>query len=423
MPRVSAPTSAALTKAGNSGDRSDRQRADVAVRQLEVDQREPLGLARVEVLRRPVQAAADRLRQRLLAAPDLQRRRRRSRARPPSACARPPRRCGPGRSTSIPTSTPSVTAISARAPEWLRLKHSRGADELRLAVRAHREPHLLRDPAQRARRATIRSAARATVQRAGAPARLSRDARSRSSSESRTARHWTRASTCSRSTCQTSTVNTRGTEYALIQACRYDPQAHLGLRHVVERQREPQPRDLQRALEVADALVARLQQVEQLGRDLVPAAPLQHAELARVDQLARNRVEHQRRAQPLVGDVVAGRAADDPDRQPGATAELGQHDRHEQRIAFAALERAVDQQQLRPAVGARDQLARQAAERAQLRLGVALGGGAAAEVALAGRASSPASDDRLLDRRRARRRVQRTVVRTRDALGSKAPCF
>ena len=38
--------------------------------------------------------------------------------------------------------------------------------------------------------------------------------------------------------------------------------------------------------QVAAALVARLQQVEQLGRDLVPAAPLEHAEVTGVDEAA-----------------------------------------------------------------------------------------------------------------------------------------
>ena len=88
-----------------------------------------------------------------------------------------------------------------------------------------------------------------------------------------------------------------------------------------------QLRDLQRAREVAVALVARLQQVEQLGGELVAALPVHRAERVGVGQPAGRRVEHERLGQALVGEEVAALAGDDPDRQAGAAADLLQHDR------------------------------------------------------------------------------------------------
>ena len=96
---------------------------------------------------------------------------------------------------------------------------------------------------------------------------------------------------------------------------------------VLERQRAAQARDLQRAGEVAVALVARLQEIEQRGRDLMAALPAQRAEGVGVDEAAGRGVEHERLGQALMGDEVAALARDDPDRQAGAAAELGEHDR------------------------------------------------------------------------------------------------
>src|SRR5829696_4700216 len=87
-------------------------------------------------------------------------------------------------------------------------------------------------------------------------------------------------------------------------------EAQRGVLGVLERQRGAHPRHAQSAREVADARIPRLQLVEQLGRDLVAAAPLQHAELVRIHELARARIEHERLGEPLVRDEVAGGPGD-----------------------------------------------------------------------------------------------------------------
>ena len=78
-------------------------------------------------------------------------------------------------------------------------------------------------------------------------------------------------------------------------------------RHVLERQRAAQARDVQRAREVAVALVARLQQVEQLGGDLVAAAPVHRARARRRRRAGRSR-GRARAARSGAGGRRSGRA-------------------------------------------------------------------------------------------------------------------
>ena len=159
-------------------------RADEAFTGVEVGQHVPVRPARVEGLRRPAQPAADRLRQRFLAAPDPQQLDVPVGVADRGALARGQRALDGVRAARRALDVDADldardSAISARSPgvgEVEAQRRPRAARACR-AVRARTAARRARAEARRAR--TIRSAARATIQRGPA---ASRAARSRSSS-------------------------------------------------------------------------------------------------------------------------------------------------------------------------------------------------------------------------------------------------
>ena len=105
------------------------------------------------------------------------------------------------RSTSMPTSTPSASAISARSPECERLKRSRAPGSSGLPCAPVVELDVLRRDARAAAEHDPQRRPRDGPARA-APGRLSRAARARSSASSNASRRATSSGGCARSTCQ-----------------------------------------------------------------------------------------------------------------------------------------------------------------------------------------------------------------------------